>query len=189
MSHAVYTVAVSLQGPAVEALEAIAPAPQWDAWMGQWLRHLDVSHSPIHAYQLSLHLTDDAGIQRLNRDYRDQDRPTDVLAFAALEGAALLPPELLATEPVDLGDVIVSLETAQRQSADHQHTWQEEVLWLVAHGVLHLLGWDHPDEVQLQRMWQQQRRLLAAIGVELSASAYVQEAHLQEADVSARTVQ
>jgi probable rRNA maturation factor len=157
--------------------------------MGQWLHHLDITHSPINAYELSLHLTDDAGIQHLNRDYRAQDRPTDVLAFAALDTAVPLPPELLAVEPVYLGDVIVSVETAQRQSTGHQHTWQEEVLWLVAHGFLHLLGWDHPDEVQLQRMWQQQQRLLAAIGFELSASAYVQDIHLQDAYVQDAYVQ
>jgi rRNA maturation RNase YbeY len=112
----------------------------------------------------------------LNRDYRHKDAPTDVLAFAALEAAMVLPPDLLQSDPLYLGDIIVSLDTARRQSAAHGHTWQEEVLWLTAHGFLHLLGWDHPDEAALQRMWQQQQQLLAVVGMSLPTSAYAQAA-------------
>ena len=175
-SQANPTVTVTLQGSAVEQLEAIAPADQWSTWCGQWLQQLAVTRSPIGAYELSLSLSSDREIQALNRDYRHKDTPTDVLAFAALEAAMALPPELLQSDPLYLGDIIISLDTAQRQSADHSHTWQEEVLWLTAHGFLHLLGWDHPDEAALQRMWQQQQQLLATLGICLPTSAYVQEA-------------
>jgi probable rRNA maturation factor len=170
------TVTVSLQGSAVNQLQEIAPAEQWSVWCGQWLQLLAVTRSPIGAYELSLSLGNDDEIQALNRDYRHKDAPTDVLAFAALEAAMALPPDLLQSDPLYLGDIIVSLDTARRQSAAHGHTWQEEVLWLTAHGFLHLLGWDHPDEAALQRMWQQQQQLLAVVGMSLPTSAYAQAA-------------
>ena len=170
------TAAVTLQGSAVAALQAIAPAEQWSAWCGQWLQQLAVTRSPIGAYELSLSLGSDGDIRALNRDYRQQDVPTDVLAFAALEAAMALPPDLLQSDPLYLGDIVISLDTAQRQSAAHDHTWQEEVLWLTTHGFLHLLGWDHPDEAALQQMWQQQQSLLVTLGMSLPTSAYAQAA-------------
>jgi probable rRNA maturation factor len=136
---------------------------RWDDWFPTWLGMLNPTLSPIAAYELSLRLTDDTEIQSLNAQYRHIDKPTDVLSFAALEG--LLSPfdELLATEPLYLGDIIISVETAARQAPDHGYSWQQEVPWLATHGLLHLLGWDHPDEDTLQHMLQQQERLLHAI--------------------------
>lgn len=170
------TAVVTLQGSAVADLQAIALPDQWATWCGQWLQQLTVTRSPIGAYELSLSLGSDSDIQALNRDYRHKDAPTDVLAFAALEAAMTLPPALLQSDLLYLGDIVISLDTAQRQSAAHGHTWQEEVLWLTTHGFLHLLGWDHPDEAALQRMWQQQQQLLAPLGISLPTSAYTQMA-------------
>lgn len=90
--------------------------------------------------ELSVALVDDAQIQVLNQRYRDVDRATDVLSFAGGEA-----PEL-AEEPALLGDVVVSLETAWRQAAEFGHSPEREVGYLVAHGVLHLLGFDHETE-------------------------------------------
>ncbi len=86
--------------------------------------------------------------------------PTDVLAFAALEGESLLLEE--DDSPLYLGDIVVSLETAQRQAAEQRHPLETELAWLVSHGLLHLLGWDHPDDAQLAAMLTQQRSLLQA---------------------------
>ncbi len=167
---------VMVQGDALGKLDAITPVWDWEPWLTQWLEILDVSLSPIGCYEVTLQITTDKAIQTLNRDYRQQDRPTDVLAFAALETGMALPAELLAQDALYLGDIVVSLETAQRQQTLHGHTLQEEIVWLVAHGFLHLLGWDHPDEAQLHQMWQQQQLLLSPLGFGLTASAYVQEA-------------
>lgn len=110
--------------------------------------------------ELVVVLTDDDEIQALNRDYRGKDQPTDVLSFPQEEGEAMpLPPG----EPVPLGDVIISLDTAERQLADGclprlwpalqsdgppEWTLMDEVTFLLLHGVLHLIGHDHmePDE-------------------------------------------
>ena len=87
--------------------------------------------------QLSLSLVDDEEIRALNRDYRDKDRPTDVLSFAMREGeGGALHPELL-------GDVVISVETAERQAAEAGHSLDEELLALAVHGLAHLLGEDH----------------------------------------------
>lgn len=90
--------------------------------------------------ELSVLLCDDASIHELNRDYRKKNRPTDVLAFAMREG------EGGALHPSLLGDVVISVETARRQAQEHGRTIAAEVTFLLAHGLLHLLGYDHRTE-------------------------------------------
>jgi len=174
MSTAQLTVEVEVLGEALEAFRAIAPPETWQSWLQTWLRQLSPALSPIHAYELSLQFTTDAGMTALNREYRQQDQPTDVLSFAGLDDAPL-PPEVLAAIPFNLGDLVISVDTAQRQCAAHGHSLPEELAWLAAHGLLHLLGWDHPDEAHLQAMWAQQRSLLASIDIHLPDSAYAPE--------------
>ncbi len=169
-------VEVSLQGDAIAPIRNLAPLSQWAQWLRCWLQILRVNLSPIHTYELSIQFIGDRDIQALNHQYRDQNRPTDVLAFATLDDPTPTPAEALAQDPLYLGDVVISVDTALRQSQAHGHTLQEEVLWLLAHGVLHLLGWDHPNEIALHHMWQQQQQLLQGIGVNLATSAYTQEA-------------
>jgi probable rRNA maturation factor len=105
--------------------------------------------------ELSVLLTDDAGIHRLNRQYRSKDKPTDVLAF-----------ELDGGEPGDpkrpLGDVVISLDTAARQAKAKRRPLMAEVTLLLAHGLLHLLGYDHARPAQKRRMDAMTRRLIAA---------------------------
>ncbi len=139
----------------------------WESWFTQWLGYLQPTLSPIHHYELSLCLTDDAGIRALNSDYRQQDQPTDVLSFAALESLQALPPEALEEIPLSLGDIIISVETAQRQAAERSHDPTTELAWLATHGLLHLLGWDHPDEASLSRMLHQQHALLQTVGLSI----------------------
>ncbi len=92
--------------------------------------------------ELSVLLTDDDQIQELNRLYRKKDRPTDVLAFAMNEGHAV-PTSRDPKMPRLLGDVIVSIPTARAQAKRADKAPLEEVTMLLAHGLLHLLGWDH----------------------------------------------
>ncbi|MGJ3250069.1 MAG: rRNA maturation RNase YbeY [Elainellaceae cyanobacterium] len=138
----------------------------WDAWFQAWINALDPDYSPIQSYELSLRLTHDADIQALNAQYRNIDAPTDVLAFAALEGDY---PQIddMKMFPVYLGDLVISLDTAQRQADEHQHSLRVELAWLASHGLLHLLGWDHPDEKSLSQMVSQQETLLRIVGLTL----------------------
>lgn len=141
---------------------------QWETWFCRWLETLQPD-LPSRSYELSLRLTNDAEIQSLNAQYRQKNQPTDVLAFAALEVDA---PQLEdALEPLYLGDIVISVETAQTQAVQQKHSLQQELAWLASHALLHLLGWDHPDEAQLTEMLQQQTFLLQTIGI---ASGYYQ---------------
>ena len=99
--------------------------------------------------ELSVLLCDDATIHALNRDYRHKDRPTDVLAFAMREGEGA---EHAHGAHGLLGDVIVSIETAARQATAHGRSLDAEVTMLLAHGLLHLLGFDHRDRTEERRM-------------------------------------
>lgn len=137
----------------------------WENWFNHWLEILHSHIPPAPSYEIGLRLTDDLQIQELNAQYRQQNKPTDVLAFAALEVDFPQSEEMLASVPLYLGDIIVSVDTAQRQAQQQEHSLPTELAWLAAHGLLHLLGWDHPDEESLGRMLEQQVRLLNAIGI------------------------
>lgn len=152
--------------PSARAI-ALTPLSEqtWEQWFQTWLNALQPDLSPIQSYELTLRLTNDAEIQQLNRDYRQIDQPTDVLSFSTTEIDYPEVEELQQTQPFYLGDLVISVETALRQASDRGHTIGIELAWLASHGLLHLLGWDHPDEPQLQAMLSQQEDLLNRIGI------------------------
>ena len=110
--------------------------------MLDWLRGASELDGPV---ELSIALVDDATIRRLNCDFRDQDRATDVLAFSMREGERLAP---RIDGPHLLGDVIISVPTANRQARQNKKPLREELTMLLAHGLLHLLGYDHQTDEQ-----------------------------------------
>jgi len=141
----------------------------WQPLFSRWLAQLagelpDELHAS--AYSLGLLLTDDATIAALNGQWRQRPEPTDVLSFAAqeeCEDGQPLPPLPDGLEAcLELGDLVISLETAARQAEAHDHSLAEELLFLASHGLLHLLGWDHPDEASLAAMLSRQEALIAA---------------------------
>ncbi len=151
--------------PSVQ-FEAIAPET-WDQWFQTWLQQLESELPSAIAYELSIRLSDDGEIQQLNAQYRHQDKSTDVLSFAALEVEYPQLESLRGEIPLYLGDIIISVDTAARQAEQQEHSLTVELAWLAAHGLLHLLGWDHPDEESLTRMLDQQETLLTAVGLAL----------------------
>lgn len=119
--------------------------------------------------ELSILITDDAGIQELNRDWRSKDKPTDVLSFSQMEsgtddwpafpGAAETPEEMQT--PPCLGDVVISAETTKRQADNAGVSLESEFRRLLVHGVLHLLGHDHVHGGrQAAKMKREEERLL-----------------------------
>jgi len=137
---------------------------EWQRWLEVWLVSLDRDLPKADSYELTLRLTDDAEIQALNSQYRQQNKPTDVLAFATLEAEMpIFQPE--EPEPLYLGDIIISVETAARQAQQNNHSLTIELAWLASHGLLHLLGWDHPDDARLEEMLAQQANLLKQVGL------------------------
>lgn len=149
---------------AVKRDSAIA-SDTWQAWFDLWMQDLQPALPPAKAYELSLRLTDDEEISTLNHQYRHQDKPTDVLAFAALEVDFPNFEQMRSLMPLYLGDIVISVDTATRQAAQQGHTLQTELAWLAAHGLLHLLGWDHPDDDSLMQMLERQAVLLQLIGL------------------------
>jgi probable rRNA maturation factor len=151
-------------------LESISGEPtietcMWQGWLEIWLEKLATYLPEADAYELSLRLTNDVEIQTLNAQYRHLDRPTDVLAFAILEGEFSQTANLVfLREPLSLGDIVISVETAWKQAQQQGHSLTKELAWLAAHGLLHLLGWDHPDETSLIKMLEEQENLLGYIG-------------------------
>jgi probable rRNA maturation factor len=110
-------------------------------------------------------LTDDARIRELNRDFRETDEATDVLSFP------LADPETLsdASRPVFLGEIYVSIETARIQARAARRPYPREVAHLVIHGLLHLLGHDHPTGAERRRMAAVEEHLLNSLRREIAA--------------------
>ena len=147
------------------AVRGLLQAPDhWVTELGHWVAALREQTPPAcpdsvrnaESISLGLQLTDDDTIAELNGQWRKKPQPTDVLSFAALEDAPLL----IGEPCVELGDIIVSVPTARRQAEEHGHDLHWELRWLVSHGFLHLLGWDHPDDHQLAAMVHCQEQLL-----------------------------
>lgn len=135
----------------------------------------------LSAAELSILVCDDETIHALNREHRRRDKPTDVLAFALREGEPMPGAEQL------LGDVVISLETAQRQAREHDRTLWEEVTMLLAHGLLHLVGFDHRTAAEERRMNARADMLVAAcITRRPQASAQPVEKRRKTGDMSVR---
>lgn len=158
-----------LQSESIKSEDVNIPvtAQTWENWFNCWLEILQPNISSATNYEIGLRLTNDSEIQELNARYRQQNKPTDVLSFAALEVDSPIPSEALASMPLYLGDIVISIDTAQQQAQKQGHTLLTEVAWLASHGLLHLLGWDHPDEESLERMLKQQVKLLKSIGISI----------------------
>ncbi len=151
-----------LRAAAGALAEEEAGEATWHSLLAGWLAEL-AAETPAAlrrpAYSLGLALCDDARIAELNLTWRDRKGPTDVLAFSAQEEA---PPQPWSLEaPLELGDLVISLETAARQAIEQNHPLERELRFLASHGLLHLLGWDHPSEQALMAMLERQERLLA----------------------------
>jgi len=107
--------------------------------------------------EVSVLITDDEMVRRLNREYAGEDTPTDVLAFSLTEGEEFASPD----DVLRLGEVIISYPTARRQADDAQRPVRDEIEHLLVHGVLHLLGYDHAEPAEEERM--REHELLAAL--------------------------
>ena len=98
------------------------------------LKHLDCSDKEI-----SLSFVNDKTIQKLNKQYRNKDKPTDVLSFSLQEG------EFSNINPHILGDVVISVDTAAADASKGSLSLEQEINFLIIHGLLHLLGYDHEN--------------------------------------------
>ncbi len=141
-SMANYTVSIRIE-PAYAELVSDGP-------IGQLARRILESEGVDSDSELSVIITDDETVQGLNLRYRDKDEPTDVLSFGLDEDAGFATPPGTRRQ---LGEVVISFPTAIRQAEDASQEVHDELLHLLAHGILHILGYDHeqPDEARAMR--------------------------------------
>jgi probable rRNA maturation factor len=107
-------------------------------------------------------------IHQLNRDYRDVDRPTDVLSFPQYEGIEELREVAEwgdAEDPLELGDVVICLEKAREQASEYGHSQERETVYLFVHSVLHLLGYDHMEEEEKKVMRAREEEVMTWLGI------------------------
>ena len=111
--------------------------------------------------ELSLSFVTEDEIRQLNRDFRSKDAPTDVLSF---ECDDLADAELTAQEPAILllGDIVIAPSVARQHALDFDSTFEQELYLIETHGILHLLGYDHLDDAEAERMEAQEDELLTA---------------------------
>ncbi|MFA5367308.1 MAG: rRNA maturation RNase YbeY [Dehalococcoidia bacterium] len=133
----------------------------------KWLREVvDITLSTEKVdrpVELSLLITGDDEVHRLNRDYRGIDKTTDVISFALTEDRDdtefVTPPDRISR----LGEVIISYPQAASQAKENSQTIKAEMAWLVVHGLLHLLGYDHQDDKSEAIMRKREDKILKEI--------------------------
>ena len=118
--------------------------------------------------EISVTFTDNAGIRELNRQYRDKDIETDVLSFPMGENGVW--DVDMETGAKILGDIVISMEKARDQAERYGHSFQREVGYLTAHSMLHLLGYDHVDNLEKVRMREKEEQIMEQLGLPASSS-------------------
>lgn len=134
---------------------------------------LDYEHCPYEA-QVELLLTQNEEIREMNREFRQIDRPTDVLSFPMIEYETAGEFAFLEDEPecfdpdsgeLMLGNIVISKEKVLSQAEEYGHSLKREYAFLIAHSMLHLLGYDHMEEEERAVMETKQREILNQIGI------------------------
>ncbi len=115
--------------------------------------------------EVSITFVSNERIQEINREYRDKDKPTDVISFA-MEELGEGEVELIGADmPRVLGDIIISIPKAIEQAEEYGHSFLRELGFLAVHGFLHLLGYDHMTEEEEKKMFTLQKEILDEYGL------------------------
>lgn len=136
------------------------------------LNHAAKEVSLLQQSEVSVTFTTEEDIHELNREHRGIDRPTDVLSFALNDETGEFDPtfhEVLGL-PNLLGDIVISVPHVERQAADYGHSFERELAFLVVHGFLHLLGYDHMNKEEEKQMFTKQEEILQSYGLGRSES-------------------
>jgi probable rRNA maturation factor len=156
---------LTLEVDVVRHREAWLAAGMPDAMLERAARAAFLAAPPTRqgAYEVTIVLTDDAEMQELNRTWRGKDAPTNVLSF---------PMNDEVSEPGPIGDVVLAYETTRNEARDDNLALGDHVSHLVVHGLLHLLGFDHMQDDEAERMEDLERTALASLGI---ADPYAEE--------------
>ncbi|MES9969346.1 MAG: rRNA maturation RNase YbeY [Candidatus Thiodiazotropha sp.] len=135
-----------------QVAERSAGLPAADDFKRWVAASLPADHDPV---ELVIRLVDEAESRQLNRDYRGMDKPTNVLSFP-FEAPAEIPLQLL-------GDLVICVQVVRREALEQGKDLQAHWAHMVVHGVLHLLGYDHLNDVDAQRMEGLERKILLSL--------------------------
>lgn len=134
---------------------------QYDSYYDDYLKYIDVAFKllkldfdPI----ISVSLIDDKQIHDINKQYRNIDRPTDVISFAFMDNENIDLKK--AKGPIVLGDIYISIDHAKAQAKEYGHSENREFCFLFVHGLLHLLGYDHMKKEDEEVMFPLQEEIL-----------------------------
>lgn len=120
----------------------------------------------IQDLEIYITLTNNEEIHQTNKETRNVDRPTDVLSFPMFERDEIhLLKEINKEEPNILGDIIVSIEKVKEQAEEYGHSFERELAYLVTHGMLHLLGYDHMIEEEKAQMRKREEEILGLLEI------------------------
>lgn len=117
---------------------------------------------PPHEFSVSLVFTHDEEVQQLNRDYRQKDKPTNVLSFPMFDDFEQMPD---IEESLELGDIILAYETVVREAEEQNKKLEDHVAHLLLHGFLHLCGFDHMTDDEAKEMEELEIAVLEKIGI------------------------
>lgn len=172
--------------PIVRVNEIGARLPEdWEALeTAIWQAYVSREDLP-DAGELDLTLVDDATIQELNKTHRQLDKPTDVLSFPMYDDRDDLAADVQAGLPVILGDIMISVPTAERQAQAYGHSFKREMAYLLVHGLLHIAGYDHMSAEEKSAMRRAEEAILADVDVPRDTAPSKTAAVLDEADVQA----
>ncbi|MCT2537597.1 rRNA maturation RNase YbeY [Aquibacillus koreensis] len=115
--------------------------------------------------EISISFVDNKEIQIINRNYRQIDKPTDVISFALEEPGEGEIKVIGVDLPVVLGDIVISVDKAKEQAVEYNHSFERELGFLALHGLLHLLGYDHMNEDDEKQMFKRQEEILHEFGL------------------------
>lgn len=110
--------------------------------------------------EISVSIVDNEEIRRINHQFRNIDKATDVLSFPMLTFAEGEEAEVNEKDEIILGDIIISLERAREQAEEYGHSLKREIAFLTAHSMLHLLGYDHMEPEEEAEMFRRQKEIL-----------------------------
>lgn len=110
-------------------------------------------------YEFSIILVDSNKIHEINREYRNIDKVTDVISFASLDDELVFD----LNEVIELGDIFINVDAIRSQAFDYGHSLKREFCFLVTHGILHLLGYDHMNKEDEKKMFDLQEEILNEI--------------------------
>lgn len=156
---------MSTDTSSIPAVDIVVESGAWDAGAEEIIRRAIPEAAAalgrsLKGHVVSVLLTDDAAVRRLNAQWRNIDKPTNVLSFPPAPNA-----RVADGEPASLGDIAIAYETTAREAQEEHKPFADHVAHLAVHGFLHLLGYDHESDGEAEAMEQLERVILGRLGV------------------------